>query len=84
MTSTAVREKIHAEGTAPIVVIGTTNDPATPYIWAKSLAEQLSSGVLITHRGEGHTAFNKGNRCVDNAVVRYFEQGTPPANMLTC
>jgi pimeloyl-ACP methyl ester carboxylesterase len=84
ITATGVREKISAPGAPPIIVIGTTNDPATPYVWAKSLAEQLSSGVLITHEGEGHTAFNKGSSCVDDAVVTYFETGTPPQNGLTC
>ena len=59
--ATGVREPITAEGAAPIVVVGTTNDPATPYEWAVSLADQLSSGVLVTRVGEGHTGYNKGN-----------------------
>ncbi|MFM9745803.1 alpha/beta hydrolase, partial [Streptomyces brasiliscabiei] len=45
---TGVRERITAAGAAPIVVVGTTNDPATPYAWSVALAEQLSSGVLVT------------------------------------
>jgi pimeloyl-ACP methyl ester carboxylesterase len=68
-----------AAGAAPILVIGTTNDPATPLAWAQSLAKQLSSGVLITHTGEGHTAYNQGNTCVDDAVDNYFVKGTVPA-----
>ena len=62
---TGIRGEITADGAAPIVVVGTTNDPATPYEWAVSLADQLSSGVLITRVGEGHTGYNKGNACVD-------------------
>lgn len=81
---TGVREKITADGAAPIVVIGTTNDPATPYTWAVSLAGQLSSGVLITRVGEGHTGYNKGNSCVDSAVDAYFLKGTVPQDKLTC
>ncbi|MBU4465286.1 MAG: alpha/beta hydrolase, partial [Actinobacteria bacterium] len=81
---TGVREKISAAGAAPIVVIGTTNDPATPYEWAVSLAGQLSSGVLITRVGEGHTGYNKGNSCVDSAVEAYFLHDTVPQNGLTC
>lgn len=81
---TGVREKIAAEGAAPIVVVGTTNDPATPYAWAVSLADQLSSGVLITREGEGHTGYNKGSSCVDDAVEAYFVQGTVPQDGLTC
>ncbi len=81
---TEARETISADGAAPIVVIGTTNDPATPYTWAVSLAAQLSSGVLITRVGEGHTGFNKGNSCVDDAVVSYFLDDTVPEGGLTC
>jgi len=81
---TGVREKITADGAAPIVVVGTTNDPATPYEWSVSLAEQLSSGVLITRQGEGHTGYNKGNACVDTAVEDYLVDGTVPQNGLTC
>lgn len=81
---TGVREPITADGAAPIVVVGTTNDPATPYEWSVSLAGQLSSGVLITRVGEGHTGFNKGNACVDDAVVAYLVGGTAPEDDLRC
>lgn len=79
-----VREPIAAEGAAPIVVVGTTNDPATPYEWSVSLAEQLSSGVLVTRVGEGHTGYNKGNACVDEAVEAYLLEGTVPEDGLRC
>ena len=46
--------------------------------WARSLATQLESGVLIAAPGEQHTAFGLGIHCVDDAVVRYFVDGTPP------
>jgi predicted alpha/beta hydrolase family esterase len=68
-----------ALGAPPILVIGTTNDPATPFAWAQSLAGQLSSGVLITHEGEGHTVYNQGVSCVDDTVDSYFLQGTVPS-----
>ena len=67
-----------AQGAAPILVIGTSNDPATPYAWAKSLAGQLDSGVLISVEGEGHTAYNGGNACVDDVVDQYFLAGIVP------
>ncbi len=75
---------IHAPGAPPIVVIGTTRDPATPYAWAKALASQLDSGHLITRDGDGHTGFNQGNPCVDNAVQRYLVGGKVPKDDLTC
>lgn len=73
------REPIHAAGAAPILVVGTTNDPATPYVWAQNLAEQLDSGQLVTFEGEGHTAYNKSNQCVNDAVDAYLLDGTVPA-----
>lgn len=81
---TGVREPITAEGAAPIVVVGSTNDPATPYEWSVSLAEQLASGVLVTRVGEGHTGYNKGNACVDQAVEAYLLDGTVPQDGLRC
>ncbi|MCP2637545.1 alpha/beta hydrolase [Microbacterium sp. HD4P20] len=82
--ATGVREPIAAEGAAPIVVVGTTNDPATPYSWSVSLAEQLESGVLVTRVGEGHTGYNKGNACVDGAVESYLIAGIVPEDGLRC
>ena len=67
-----------AEGAAPILVVGTTNDPATPYVWAQALAKQLSSGVLITVEGDGHTAYNGDNDCVNSVVDEYFLDDTVP------
>lgn len=81
---TGTREPITAEGAAPIVVVGTTNDPATPYEWAVSLADQLASGVLVTRVGEGHTGYNKGNACVNKAVEDYLLEGTVPEDGLRC
>ncbi|MFG6475099.1 alpha/beta hydrolase [Microbacterium sp. P06] len=81
---TGKRERVTAEGAAPILVIGTTSDPATPYEWAVSLAEQLQSGVLITRVGEGHTGYNKGNACVDGAVEAYLVEGDVPEADVRC
>ncbi|MCU1513282.1 MAG: peptidase [Microbacteriaceae bacterium] len=75
---------IAAAGSAPIVVVGTTNDPATPYVWAKALASELQEGHLVTYRGEGHTAYNKSNQCVNDAVDNFLIQGTVPKKNLTC
>lgn len=75
---TGERTEIHAPGAAPILVVGTTNDPATPYVWAQRLAEQLDSGNLVTYTGEGHTAYNKSNSCVNDAVDSYLVDGTVP------
>ncbi len=76
--------RITADGAAPVVVVGTVGDPATPYRWAQSLADQLSSGVLVTFEGQGHTAFRRGNACVDDAVTAYLVAGTVPEDGLRC
>jgi hypothetical protein len=84
VTTTEERITIDAAGAAPIVVIGTTGDPATPYEEAVALADQLESGVLVTRVGDGHTAFGAGNQCVDSAVDAYYLEGTVPEDGLEC
>jgi len=76
--------RVRAEGAAPIVVVGTTRDPATPYAWAEHLADQLASGVLVSRDGDGHTGYNSGNECVDKALESYLVDGTVPADGLSC
>lgn len=75
---------IHARGARPIVVIGTTRDPATPYRWAVALAHQLDFGVLVSRDGDGHTGYHQGNACVDDAVNAYLVSGVVPRNGLSC
>lgn len=78
------RAPIRAEGAAPIVVVGTTHDPATPYVWAQALAGELADGHLITYDGKGHTAYNKSNSCVNDAVDAYLIDGTVPEEDPRC
>jgi len=73
-----------AEGAPPIMVIGTTNDPATPYANAVSLAKQLSSGFLVSYEGEGHTIYAQGVSCVDDTVDAFLLDGTVPASDPRC
>jgi pimeloyl-ACP methyl ester carboxylesterase len=73
-----------AQGAEPIVVVGTTRDPATPYEWSVALADQLESGVLVSRDGDGHTGYNQGNTCVDEAVESYLIEGTVPDDGLEC
>jgi pimeloyl-ACP methyl ester carboxylesterase len=75
---------LHAAGAPPIVVIGTTRDPATPLAWARALAEELQSGHLITRDGDGHTAFQRGNSCVDDAVENFLIKDVVPKDGLSC
>lgn len=76
--------QIKGEGAAPILVVGTTRDPATPLKWAEALAAQLDSGVLLRRDGDGHTAYNAGNECIDTAIEGYLLDGDVPANPTDC
>ncbi|RJL31877.1 alpha/beta hydrolase [Bailinhaonella thermotolerans] len=75
---------LKAAGAAPILVVGTTRDPATPYEWAKALSRQLTSGVLLTYDGDGHTAYRSGSTCVDKAVDTYLTTARAPSPNTTC
>jgi pimeloyl-ACP methyl ester carboxylesterase len=66
-------------GAPPILVVGTTGDPVTPYRWAVSLAKELTGGVLLTWQGMSHVAYFY-SPCVRAAVQAYLVAGTlPPA-----
>lgn len=71
-------------GAAPILILSSTGDPATPYQWGVALSKQLESAHLITRHGEGHTAFNRGIACIDDAVNSYFVSGTVPKKDPQC
>ncbi|MFD8430180.1 alpha/beta hydrolase [Streptomyces coelicoflavus] len=76
--------RIEAAGATPIVVVGTTRDPATPYRWAEALSDQLSSGRLLTYEGDGHTAYGRGSSCIDAAINTYLLTGTAPKDGTRC
>ncbi|GAA3790334.1 alpha/beta hydrolase [Sphaerisporangium flaviroseum] len=81
---TGTDKPLKAAGAPPILVVGTQRDPATPYEWAKALATQLSSGVLLSYDGDGHTAYRTGSTCIDQAVDRYVISLTAPSNGTLC
>ena len=66
-----------------ILVVGTTQDPATPYSGAVALAERLDA-PLLTVDGDAHTAFDAGIPCVDDRVVRFLLTARRPAHDLRC
>lgn len=75
---------IAAEGSSPIVVIGTTGDPATPYAWSENLAEQLDDSRLLTFEADGHTAYGRSGGCIEEAVDAYLLEDTVPEDGLVC
>ncbi|MFB9377540.1 alpha/beta hydrolase [Kineococcus gynurae] len=82
--SVDVAGPVSAAGAGPILVVGTTRDPATPYAWAQSLAAELESGRLLTYDGDGHTAYRRGSACIDADVDDYLLTGVLPAEGTTC
>jgi pimeloyl-ACP methyl ester carboxylesterase len=70
--------------TAPIIVIGTIRDPATPYAWSVSLAKIFTGSRLISLDADGHTGHGRGSACVDSAVDEYLLTGTLPKAELSC
>jgi pimeloyl-ACP methyl ester carboxylesterase len=74
---------VSATGAPPIVLVGTTGDPATPYAWAKSVAQQIKGSVLLTHRGDGHTGYLSSG-CVRDALIKYLVTLKTPAKGTVC
>ncbi|MER5433032.1 alpha/beta hydrolase [Streptomyces sp. NPDC002588] len=78
--------EVSAAGAAPILLVGNTGDPATPYEGARKMADELGEdvGVLLTWKGEGHGAYGSGSDCVDATVNAYLLKGTVPKDGKVC
>jgi predicted alpha/beta hydrolase family esterase len=68
----------------PVLVIGTTQDPATPYAWAKALSRYIMGSHLITLEAEGHTGYGRVSACVDDVVDMYLVSGKIQFKNITC
>lgn len=75
---------VEYKGSAEILVVGTTGDPATPVEWASALRKQLGNASLLTWKGEGHTAYGRSNDCIGKAVDSYLVDGNAPADNTVC
>lgn len=75
---------LKAEGAYLILVVGTLNDPATPYKWSVALVEQLENAILLTLDGDGHTAYMTGSDCIDQVVDDFFVSKKIPEKDLIC
>jgi hypothetical protein len=81
--STLEPRPTRAVGSPPILVVGTTGDPATPQAWARSLAGQFEHGVLVLRQGAEHVAYYY-SACVRRLVDAYVVDGRPPASGTIC
>ncbi len=77
---------VSAPGAAPILVVGNTGDPATPYEGARKMVDALGKGVGVelTYKGQGHGAYGSKNKCVQDAVDGYLLDGKVPAAGTVC
>ncbi|MPY52077.1 alpha/beta hydrolase [Streptomyces acidicola] len=78
--------EVSAPGAEPVLVVGNTGDPATPYEGAKKMADELGDdvGVELTWKGEGHGAYGSGSDCVDSTINAYLLKGTVPDDGKVC
>ncbi|MEV7322900.1 alpha/beta hydrolase [Streptomyces sp. NPDC093970] len=78
--------QVSAPGSAPVLLVGNTGDPATPYEGARRMADELGKGVGVelTWKGEGHSAYGRGSDCVDSTVNAYLLEGTVPKDGKVC
>lgn len=78
--------EVSAPGAAPVLVVGTTGDPATPYEGTRKMADELGEGVgvTLTWKGEGHGAYGNGSDCVDSTVNAYLLNGSVPKDGKVC
>ncbi|MDP9806233.1 pimeloyl-ACP methyl ester carboxylesterase [Trueperella bonasi] len=73
-----------AADSEPIVVVGTTGDPATPYEWSEAFADNMENSVFVTWEGEGHTAYGRAGDCINGALDAFLLRGEVPEDGLTC
>ena len=69
--------------TVPLLFVGATGDPATPYAWAEGALPYFPGSVLLTRRGDGHVSFGKSD-CADNDETSYLMHLSLPAPGTVC
>jgi pimeloyl-ACP methyl ester carboxylesterase len=72
------------KGLAPVVLVSTTDDPATPHAGAVRVARNIPRSVLVTNRGDGHTIYAQGKDCIDRPVTAYLTDLTLPRAGIVC
>ena len=81
----ALRGEVEHDADAlPILVVGATYDPATPYAGAEELVDDLGNARLLTFRGNGHPALRSFDQCLWAATLDYLYAGVLPAEGTTC
>ncbi|MDO8731338.1 MAG: alpha/beta hydrolase [Actinomycetota bacterium] len=81
---TGPAKNVNIQGTAPILIVSTTNDPATPAMWGTELSKQIAGSGQLMWDAYNHTAYEQGSLCIDEAVDAYLLQGTMPSANAVC
>jgi pimeloyl-ACP methyl ester carboxylesterase len=68
----------------PLLLIGNTYDPATPYQDSLAMEQQLASARLLTLDGYGHTELDNPSSCVQDYQAAYLINGTLPPPGTAC
>ncbi len=76
-------EGLTIRGAPPILLVGGTNDPATPYAGAQSMTRHIPGSVLLTRNGNGHTSYAT-SVCARSAEDAYLIDLTLPAPGTVC
>jgi pimeloyl-ACP methyl ester carboxylesterase len=77
------RVDITGAGAGPILVIGTTGDPATPLDSTRRMATTLEDGRLLVATANQHIGYNT-SLCVNDAVDAYLVDLEAPEEEITC
>jgi pimeloyl-ACP methyl ester carboxylesterase len=77
------RIEVTAAGAGPVLVIGTTGDPSTPFDSTRAMADKLDDGRLVVVTADQHTGYGV-NDCIVDVVNKYFVDLEAPADETTC
>jgi len=75
---------VRATQAPPALVLGTTHDPATPYVGARDLGNRLRGARILTIDDTQHGGYGQGNRCVDDYVDDYLLRRVLPPRDARC
>ena len=76
--------KVNIQQTAPILIVSTEHDPATPAKWGRMLSTQIANSSLLVWDAYNHTAYQQGSSCIDEAVDNYLLRGNMPTANEVC
>jgi TAP-like protein len=74
----------HAKTKFPLLFVGNTHDPVTPYASAVNASAGFEGSVVLKHDAYGHCSIAQPSVCTSKAIQAYFVNGTVPAPGTVC